>query len=668
MRFISIFLLFFIMLQGQVYSQNAQYFTSQGKLYYELQDYEDAIIEFERALQFPNPARELYIYLTSAYLLNGNAEKAVKRAEEGIQLFDGYLRLKVMKGEGLIGLDRKEAIRTFENVYDEITASDEMQLEGIYSENIKNYLSQLYQQEAVYAFDSEDLDTAAYYYKSARNFDRNSLSIHNNLSYILIQQDKFDEAKDAIEYGLQFFPNAENLLLMKAQIFDEKGDQEKLAEVLESLYKTDPENIERTILYGKSILNANQAQKANLFFQEKIKEFPKERALYRALIDINRQRFNQSGLLQVLSLKKDQFPDDLEILEEYGLELITARRYKDANAFFDSLATEYQKPEYAQLANHAFLYNGEYELAEKEYRKQLNRWPQHAEMLREYGLLLIKNKKFEEAKEVMERFLRDNENGRIRIQYAMLINDLSKREEILKPLGNTVYQGQANWVLVGDTAVRDKEFYQSTLIRLIKLYDERQEEVQEEAQFGLSQFRAPNPPLLQIAVELDEIKEQLRDLLVYIQKRLPFNVAVEILEMSLMEYPSSALLYHYKGLLYFNNDDLDSALDNLVRAAELQAENEETHLYLGHINSAFDQFEQASLFYERVLSISKENRDAYQSLIRLSQKHDKLDDLCNRWLQRYKNERDNQILKEFLIEALHRANRFEEAKELISSE
>lgn len=668
MRYILVFVFLAIMLPEQLISQNAQYFSNQGKLHYELQEYDEAIAAFEHAIHFPNPSRDLYVYLTSSYLLNDNPQKAVERAGEGIGLFDGFIRLKAMKGEGLVYIDRKEAIRTFKDVFNEIRASGEVELAGVQSETIKKYLSQLYEQEAINAFDQDDLSNAAAYYKKAREFNPENPSIHNNLSYILISQQKFEEAFTAIDFGLQNFPGSENLLLMKAQVLEEQNDHEMMASILEQLYKKDPDNIERAVLYGKSLINSNQAQKANLFFREKIEQFPEERALYRVLIDINRQRFNQSGVLQVLKLKMNQFPDDLEIHEEYGLELITARQYGEAHAFFDSLATKYQNPEYGKFASHAILYNEDYELAEQEYRKQITRWPDHSEMLGEFSLVLIQNSRYSEAREVMGKYLRNNENGRIRIQYAKLTEDVTEREEIVKPLNNTLYEGQANWLLAKDSEIIETEHLKETLNGLTELYNKRKEDVQEEAQFGLSQFRAPNPPLLQIATELDEISEQLQDILIYVQNHFSFTEAVEILETSLNEYPSSALLYHHKGVLFFNNNDLNNAVNNLQRAAELQANNEETHLYLGHIYSAQDEYEQASLFYERVLSISDEHTEAYRSLIRLHQNHEELDTLCNRWLQRYKNENNNQVLKNYLIEVLHRSNRFEEANELINRE
>src|SRR5690625_7449500 len=91
-----------------------------------------------------------------------------------------------------------------------------------------------------------------------------------------------------------------------------------MTKVLERLYRLDADNMERVLLYGKALLHTNQADKANQFFWERIREFPEQKILYRTLIDINRQRFNQAGLLEVLRLKNNQFYDDAKLLKENG--------------------------------------------------------------------------------------------------------------------------------------------------------------------------------------------------------------------------------------------------------------------------------------------------------------------------------------------------------------
>ncbi|NBC64792.1 MAG: tetratricopeptide repeat protein [Bacteroidetes bacterium] len=667
LTFISFFILL-LLIASPLKGQTIQHVIQQGMTFYELKEYENAIHSFEQALQFPNPPRDVYTYLTSSYLLNGDPSGAVESAEKGLDEHPDFLRLKVMKGEALIQTDTEKAIPVFEEIYQTISDSGNEQVDGVQNKSIRYYLAQLYQQAAANAFQQEKLLRAEEYFYKAREFNPDSLSNHNNLAYVLIQQEKWDEAENVLDTGLEQFPDAENLLFMKAQIFEKKGESEGMANILEALYKVDPENMERAILYGKALLKNNQADKANLFFQKMMSEHPKERMLYQSLKEINRQRFNQSGLLEVLRMEKEQFPDDRKLLEEYGMELLTAQKYDEASAYFDSLATTFDEVAYAQLSARSLLYDDQFELAEQEYRKQLKRWPDSPLLLADFGRILKKNEKFDEAKDLFERYLSNQDNDKIRIEYAELLNDFSGKEKVLKPLNQTIYSGWADWILLKDQQsenISEKSVYSKVLIDFIELYESRQQLTQEEVQYGLNHLRTKQPPIFQAATELKEISNELEEMLSIISKMLSFEDALEVLETGLVEFEESALLHHQKGLLFYQHDKLERALASFEEAAQIEATSEETHLYLGHLYSEFNRFEEAVLSYERVLTLNNGHEEAYRSLIKIHQKHGELDQLCSRWLGRYHHQKQNSVLREFLIDALHRANKFEEARALL---
>jgi lipopolysaccharide biosynthesis regulator YciM len=151
----------------------------------------------------------------------------------------------------------------------------------------------------------------------------------------------------------------------------------------------------------------------------------------------------------------------------------------------------------------------------------------------------------------------------------------------------------------------------------------------------------------------------------YLQSELLFAETEAILLKILKEYPESALLMHHLGRLYYEDGKIEKARINIEKAVRLQANREETHLFLGHLYQKTDQFEKAVLSYERVLTLNDEYAEAYRSLIRIHQKSGKLDELCARWLQRYHHQKQNPVLREFLIDALHRANQFDEARALL---
>jgi hypothetical protein len=68
-----------------------------------------------------------------------------------------------------------------------------------------------------------------------------------------------------------------------------------------------------------------------------------------------------------------------------------------------------------------------------------------------------------------------------------------------------------------------------------------------------------------------------------------------------------------------------------------------------------------------VLSLNSKNRDIYKRLIEIYREENKLDMLCDEWLNIYFSQPENKMLEEHLIVALHKSNRNEEAKEIIKN-
>lgn len=650
-------------------AQTSQFFVQQGLFHYELQEYDEAIRNFETALRFPNPGRDLYVYLVSSQLLNQNADEAINIAREGLQEYPDFLRLRVMKGEALIQTDLKRAIPLFEEVWKNMEQSGITEQDGIRKEDVGRYISRLYQQVAAEAFEANNFRVAANFYHNALPYDPQEIQIHNNLAYVLIQLEEWGEADRAIKTGLRRFPGSENLLLMQAQVHEQQENSDALMITLREWYETDPSNMNRAVLYGRSLLNANRANEANIFFMEKIEAHPRERILYETLLEMNRQRFNSSGILEVLRMKMEQFPGEMKIEEEYGLELITVQLYEEANAWFDSLAMAYNEPEFGRLAAHAWLFDEEYERAETEYRKQLERWPGDLSLMGDFGRVLIKNGRTDEAIEVLRAVLEKQPNDYLQYLYAGLLPSSPEKEGAIALLSGTIYQGRVAWMLIkeSDSNLRrtDAEELSDVLMSMLRFVEKRQTIVQKEAQIGLEVFRSSTPPLFQTATELRESSREVRELLDAVRSRLRFDDALLVLNRALKSYPESALLLHHKGVLWIENGDLEEALAYLSEAATLEPAQWETHFYLGNIYRETEQFDRAVLSYERVIAIDPENRQAYRSLINIHQINGKMDQLSNRWLQRYQHQMQNDLLREFLVEALHRSERFEEAREVM---
>jgi tetratricopeptide (TPR) repeat protein len=666
-RFYSLF--FLLLFPLLLSAQSSQYFGQQGIVHYELKEFDKAIQTFQQALRFEQATPENYIYLTSSHLLNRSPDLAIESATLGLEEFPESLRLRMMKGEALIQTEIEKAVPLFEGVLMEFVESGRDQTEGISRKDVEAYLSRIYQQVAVSAFDDGKYFEAEEAYKRARVLDPESLSVHNNLAYVLIKQEKWAEADEALNTGLDRFPTSENLLLMMAQVYEQRKENDKMVTILGRLYRTDETNMNRAALYGKALLSANRAEEANNFFLEKIVEYPQERVLYETLLEMNRQRFNQTGVLEVLRLQKEQFPDDEQVLEEYGLELITAQQYAKASTWFDSLAVTKNRPDYAQTAARSWLYEEDFDSAESAYRKHLARWPGDLLLMSDLGIVLKMNGKSDEAAEILKQVLEEKDSPKLRIEYAELLHTYQGKKQVLEPVAGTLYDGWAQWMLLREYPEWMKEEvstgYVDILSGMVAFYEDRKKLTQAEVEAGLQTFRAPNPPLFQVSSELTKIGLEVKAMMNYLNRKKSHKVAEDVYLKALHTYPDSALLKHYLGMLYYQNNLYEDARIQFEHTARLQPDYEESHLYLGKLYAKSGEFTKAVLSFERVLTLNDRNEDAYRSLVRLHQKQGKLDSLCSRWISRYHHQKENPVLREYLIEALHRANQFEEARALL---
>lgn len=649
--------------------QNLQYFMGQGALHYELQEYEQAIDFFRSALQYPSPPKEVYAYLASSYLLTDKPDKAVEITSEGLEEHSESLRLGLLKGEALIKIDPVKAIPVFEEIYS-MMKDDSNDSENISINLITAYLGQLHQQAGGNAFERNEQRTAISHFKEARKYTPDSLSVHNNLAYLYIKNEKWKEAAETTKEALELFPGNENLLFMKAQAYENKNDPENLLLAAEQLYLSDPENIDKAIMYGRALLNNNEARRANAFFQGKIEENPSERRLYRTLIEINRQRMNITGLLKILELKLAEFPDDRKLLEEYGRELIASGQTEAAYAHFDSLSTLHHSAEYARAAARSYLYEPDFDQAITSYETYLAVWPNHTGLLGDFALVLKEAGQIEKSKLIFQNYLSSGSDPWIALQYASIIHIEQKREDLFEILGNSKFSALGDLLVIRANEINSNSVkeYVDLLIDLFNLYEQTYQTVSRDAEAGLNELMLLEPELFTNYRKLSFINRALEEFLVLISEQLSFGTALYILDRTGEVHQNSAILNHYTGILYYQKgDDLSEAKQRLETAIRFSPDHEMSHLTLGHVHTKLNELDRAILSYERVLSLNDQNREAYRSIIRLSQIKGELDTLCERWLRRYRQDNNNELLRDYLIEALHRANRFEEAQLVLES-
>ncbi|MDZ7808253.1 MAG: tetratricopeptide repeat protein, partial [Gracilimonas sp.] len=101
------------------------------------------------------------------------------------------------------------------------------------------------------------------------------------------------------------------------------------------------------------------------------------------------------------------------------------------------------------------------------------------------------------------------------------------------------------------------------------------------------------------------------------------------------------------------------------KSVEYSPELFEAHLELSEIHEDKGNIEEAIASLERALSLNSTESTVYSKLIQLYREIGQLDQLSDRWSAKYRADKNNGLLREHLIEALHKAGRYDEAREII---
>lgn len=652
-------------------AQISGFYADEGIAYYQSGDMEIAIEYLELALESEFFTEPVFVYLASAYLQNGDHGDAIKTAEMGLEKFPGHLKLKAIKAEAYIPSNYKKSISLYDDMIRTLENRGLNEQFGISREMIGRSLGLLYQRLASDEYVEGNLGRAADALFKARRLTSDNLTVHNNLTYILMEKGEWERAQETVDYGLGEFPADLNLLILKARILDETGNTEEALEVYRLLHLLDTSDINRAIAYGWALLNTGQVGKSNQFFYDMIDMHPQERKLYRTLIDINRQRFNLGGVSTVLEMKHGQFPDDIEIANELGRSFIASRQFERARSFYDTLASAHNSMTHALFSAHTFVYEEDYKNAVEAYRNLRTEWGDNPQLLAEFGMILEETGNLLSALEVYKKSLGLEQDGWTMIRIAELTEDEDERARMVQSANGTNYDGIARWIAFregqrpADISEQREELLE-LLQDLFGLYIESQRTVGRIVEQDLQRLQPSVPELFHPKQRMDAYEGYIGSIFGFVLEKFPDTEAKALFGEMLEIYPDSPLISYHMGRMAFDQGQYQDAVFYFDKAVNKGADSPDLHFELGKTYRQKGDYVNSALSFERVLTLDDTHEEAYRELIRLSEEHEQLDDLCDRWARRYSNNRENEVLKQFLIEALHKADRFEEARKVAS--
>ncbi|MFA5669591.1 MAG: tetratricopeptide repeat protein [Balneolaceae bacterium] len=648
--------------------QAQSYEVEQANRAFSQQNYSEAINWSQQALSRDSLNSLAYQVLAASNLALMKFAETEKVANRGLKHLPNSNALIWFKSESLLQRGMlQEALPGYQKL---LTANSH-----ISTQDIRLRLGLIYQSLGGQFYQQEKFELAEENLQNSKTYIPDSVASYSNLALVYMRQNKWEEALEVIDEGREIFPESEGLLKMRVNALYETRNYGDVLDEYEQLYQRNPEDLDNAITYAELLLAQGKREQSEKIYEKLLDKHPNELKIYESLIGFYKARNNTLAQRGALRKMYTQFPKEASTMQRIAETYTAEKEWDNARAAYDSAATfGGDLKDIAVLKADTYLQQDSLEAAHEIYEQALQQFPKYPHLLRLKG----------DSEEILGAF------DQAITTYKAFV-EVEKSPEAYERLGRV-------YLLTGDNEKALDNFEQAAKkntksavayyeIARLYLHTNRKNEAFEMSLWALK-LALTNLNVLQESLvsslqqqnNLLEMKETDN-----MAGRFSENnfIAIEVFDFftthfekekvmpelhSLKnEYPQSGRLFYMISSYYIENGNKDEGVDLLKESVTLSPNLADAHVALGGYYSEQGQEQQANISYERALSADPENATAYRKIIELHREKGTLDQLCDRWITQLRVKPNQPILKEFLIEALHKAGRFEEASEIIQS-
>lgn len=654
--------------------QLAQTLLDQAVERYQQHDFQGATAPLNQLVTAGVEQPQIYAMLATAYLRTERVPIADLTVDQGLQHFSNNVVLRFLKAETLAAQDAyAEAITLARSIETQLVQQPHPDLPLT---DVQSRIGALYQAQAGRAYQAGHMEEAIRSFEDARLYLPDSLALHNNIAYLYLEQEQWENAKQATEQGLARFPDNVNLLQLQAQALFKLEAYEPLEAVYARLYASGTEPVPMGIAYGQVLMANGKAEQAQTIYTDLLDRFPKDTRLYDALTAINERQFNQQGVLTILRLQQKQFPEDPTILNRIAQTLDAMEDWDAARAAYDSLSAYPAFHVQGKIAiAQTFEQQDSLDAAVAIYETLLDTETKNTTLWRVLGHVREQQTAWHEAQDAYESLLALQDDPFVHRKLGWVLEQLDQSEAALAAYEEALTQGtthplpyyRKSVLLHADQS--DAAYALGT--QALKLSLQRVEAAQEHMRGTVqTQSNGLTPEHGEHAAEakarLDASDQLAESIFYYLRDAFPFAPNERLFRDMLADYPGSGKLFYLVGTFYANHNNAAEAQILYEQAVRFTPRLRDAHVALGTLYESNQAPHKAIQSFERALTLDAEGADAYQALIRLYRAADQLERLTDRWLARYRSMPDNIVLREHLIEAFHKAGRHDDARALIA--
>ncbi|MDZ7720159.1 MAG: tetratricopeptide repeat protein [Balneolaceae bacterium] len=672
MKFITVLL--FLFTAGTAQAQHM--LEQEGMRYYQEGNYQSAIETLERVTEQDPMRMRAQLILVSSYLQFGDVAMAEDKSRQAMDLFPQTGAFRWLLAESLLQQQKfEEALVHYKEVDKALKQGESLNPMQVRQDRVEARIGKVHQSIAAQAYQNNQPEKALREMEQAVKNLSDSLQAHKNYAMLLMEEERYERTIEVIDQVQMKFPEDAGLIKMKASAYYQKEDREAVLEQFEKLYSLNPNDVDNGLIYAELLMSNRQSKEAVTVLEELLEKHPNEKKIYRSMADLNERRFNMKGKRAVLRKMENKFPKDRQISGEIAETFEMEEKWQQARAVYDSLATETgHELQYRMASANTYSQQDSLEEAGEIYRSLQSNYPVDPTLLSRLGENLEAREKWEEAVDVYERLLplSKESDTEVKVRLGVAKMNAGDHRQATEHLQNAIGEGSNNpeaYLALSQLKEQDSqedeafELAEEALRRSLRVLSEQQQTIEAQVQQEGIQSQAGNKEQIGEFKEINRIAEKSFGWLTetFDQNRVE-PVMLDLLE----EYNTSGRLHYMSGIYYSNQGEIQKALDQLEESIQFSPKLAEAHVALARILEDQNQTEKAIKAYERAVSLEPENSNTYSALIRTYDDAGKLELLCNRWLAQHRANMDNEVLKKHLVEALHKADRFEDAKAILN--
>lgn len=645
---------------------------SNAYFYLQHQNYPEVMVA---AKELPATVYDKYLLMGLSHFHSDHLEEAEQWFANGMKQFPDSLKLATLQVEVLFF---KEKYQEMLSLFHTVESKVGMQKAAAFDlEALRPKVAYVYQKLARDDFQQKAYKTSEKAYLKALKYET-SAEAYLGLCLSLLEQENWEGLVQYANQGLAKYPEQTDLSGLLANAYFKMGDYKKLQNIYTKIYEADPKNINKALTLGEVMMANNDFQAAQLHYDYLLTNFPNNAAVYDAALQISSQYRNLDSRIAILERKRQYIPNN-ETVADLATAYQLSRQWAKAIHLYDSMAdqTENKLPYQVKIVK-VYERSDSLTIDLAYLEKLMLQHPEEAS----FGLGYLKALKYLNCAQQLDKLTQITlkqlaQNSAMLTHNATLLASCGQTEAAYKMLQQAITQDSVPpmaYAKLADLSVEESLGSNSETTTYMMMAAQQLLTAIAEDETTLKTLSLSNPfdalwlDLPAMNERMEQHQEQLKLTIGQMSQHLKIDTTELLFSKLQQEFDENALLVFLVGQHYAYYRQKEQAISHYKKAIALEPQLLAAQYEWARLNEKSKNTQEAIAGYEKTLAIDDQFNDAYDGLIRLYRQNGELERLTDRWQMIYSNNRANAVLKNALIEALHKQGKTEQAKAILEND